>query len=64
MLLEMDEVLEILEEKFISQEQLQEISENEYVSNIEKNGLSGLHYGYSWFTVILENGEEYDVYIC
>lgn len=36
--------------------------ENDY-PNVENNGASGRHIGYTWFTAILENGSETELYL-
>lgn len=64
MMLELEDIIEMLEDKFLTSDELEEIWENEHIESIENNGLSSLHYGYTWFTVTLDDGTEYDIYVC
>lgn len=41
-------------------EELELLEEN---YNVEDNGMSGQHYGYHWYTLTDEDGEEQDVYV-
>ena len=59
----MEMLKELLEKEFVTVEELEAIEEHEEVTRVENNGSSGLHVGYNWLTVALENGEEYDIYL-
>ena len=52
---------ELVEKKFLTKEEIEEIylMENVY---LEYNGYSGTHIGYYWYTVYTSNNEEYDIY--
>jgi len=53
---------ELIDQEFLSLEELEEVEEHELVINVETLGASGNHVGYKWYNVILENGKEYSVY--
>ena len=59
----MEMLKELLEKEFVTAEELETIEESNEVVRVENNGSSGLHVGYNWLTVALENGEEYDIYL-
>lgn len=54
---------ELLEKEFITLEELEIIGEDEDVAEVQDNGMSGEHYNKHWYTVVLEDGEEFDVYV-
>lgn len=56
-------MIKLLEKEFITLEELEIIEENENVVEIQDNGMSGQYYGKHWYTVVLENGEEFEVYV-
>ena len=53
---------ELIEKKFLTSQELDEIYSMQEVKQIEYNGYSGLYINYYWFTVYTVDGEEYDVY--
>jgi len=55
-------LMELLEKKIITLEELQEIEEHEQVTNVENCGNSGKNIGYIWYNVATEDGEEHDIY--
>lgn len=56
-------LLELLEKEFITLEELEIIGEDEDVLEVQDNGMSGEYYNKHWYTVVLEDREEYDVYV-
>lgn len=54
---------ELLEKEILTGGELEEIEEHSDVSKVEICGLSGRYIGFLWFNVVLENGDEYDVYV-
>ena len=53
---------ELIEKKFLTSQELDEIYSMKEVKQVEYNGYSGLYINYYWFTVYTVDGEEYDVY--
>ena len=53
---------ELVEKKFLTSEEIDEIYSMQEVKQVEYNGYSGLYINYYWFTVYTVDGEEYDVY--
>ena len=53
---------ELIEKKFLTSQELDEIYSMKEVKQVEYNGYSGLYINYYWFTVYTLDGEEYDVY--
>ena len=53
---------ELVEKKFLTNEEIGEIYSMKEVDQVEYNGYSGLYINYYWFTVYTVDGEEYDVY--
>ena len=53
-------LMELVDKKFLTGEEIREIylMENVY---LDYNGYSGIHIGYYWYTVYV-NDEEYDIY--
>lgn len=51
-----------LDECIVTVEQLEEIEMMEEVTEVENNGGSGQHYGKTWYSVKLQDGEEIQVY--
>ena len=55
-----NKLTELLEKKFLTIEEMEYIMEN---ADYEDNGMSGQYQGYYWYTVIKEDGTEYDIYV-
>ena len=55
-----NKLTELLEKRFLTIEEMEYIMEN---ANYEDNGMSGQYQGYHWYTVIKEDGTEYDIYV-
>lgn len=53
---------ELVEKKFLTSEEIDEIYSMGEVDKVEYNGYSGLYINYYWFTVYTVDGEEYDIY--
>ena len=53
---------ELVEKKFLTSEEIDEIYSMQEVKQVEYNGYSGLYVNYYWFTVYTVDGEEHDVY--
>ena len=53
---------ELVQKKFLTSEEIDEIYSMQEVKQVEYNGYSGLYINYYWFTVYTVDGEEYDVY--
>ena len=53
---------ELVEKKFLTSEEIDEIYSMSEVDKVEYNGYSGLYIGYYWLTVYTIDGEEYDIY--
>ena len=53
---------ELVEKKFLTNEEIDKIYSMQEVKQVEYNGYSGLYINYYWFTVYTVDGEEYDVY--
>ena len=53
---------ELVDKKFLTSEEIDEIYSMQEVKQVEYNGYSGLYINYYWFTVYTVDGEEYDVY--
>ena len=53
---------ELVDKKFLTNEEIGEIYSMKEVDQVEYNGYSGLYINYYWFTVYTVDGEEYDVY--
>ena len=51
-----------LDNEIITMEELEELEESEFVTEVEKNGYSGLYYGCLMYTVTVEE-EEITIYI-
>ena len=54
---------ELIEKKFLTSEELDEIYSMKEVKQVEYNGYSGIYLNYYWHTIYLEDNEEYDVYL-
>lgn len=59
----MERVMELIEKKILTVEELEELEGSPEVTNIENNGHSGIGYinNLVWYTVTVD-GEEYSVY--
>ena len=55
-------LMELVDKKFLTSEEIDEIYSMQEVDQVEYNGYSGLYINYYWFTVYTVDGEEYDVY--
>ena len=55
-------LMELVDKKFLTSEEIDEIYFMQEVKQVEYNGYSGLYINYYWFTVYTVDGEEYDVY--
>ena len=55
-------LMELVDKKFLTSEEIDEIYSMQEVKQVEYNGYSGLYINYYWFTVCTVDGEEYDVY--
>ncbi|BAO04953.1 uncharacterized protein CBO05P1_234 [Clostridium botulinum B str. Osaka05] len=53
----------LLGKEFVNSEELEEIEENELVERTEFNGISGKDGSSKWYSIYLNNGEEYQVYV-
>ncbi|WP_291626225.1 hypothetical protein [Clostridium sp.] len=53
---------ELVEKKFLTSEEIDEIYSMVEVDKVEYNGYSGLYINYYWLTVYTVDGEEYDIY--
>lgn len=58
-----DKMIEKLDGKIVTLQQLEQIEESELVANVENAGSSGVHLACQWYVVKFVNGEEMDVYI-
>lgn len=56
-------LMDLFEKEFITIEEFETIEEHEEVKEIENCGNSGQHIGYTWYNVVLENEEEYSIYL-
>lgn len=56
-------LMELLEKKFLSWDELDEIMEHNEVKKTESLGYSGAHYPKKWYVVYTVDREEYSVYI-
>lgn len=56
----MERIIELLNKKFLTNEEVMEVEENSEV-DYEFCGMSGLYPTYKWEVVTI-NGEEYDIY--
>ena len=54
---------ELIEKKFLTSQELDEIYSMKEVKQVEYNGYSGIYLNYYWHTIYLKNNEEYDVYL-
>ena len=54
---------ELIEKKFLTSQELDEIYSMKEVKQAEYNGYSGIYLNYYWHTIYLEDNEEYDVYL-
>ena len=54
---------ELIEKKFLTSEELDEIYSMQEVKQVEYNGYSGIYLNCYWHTIYLEGNEEYDVYL-
>ena len=54
---------ELIEKKFLTSQELDEIYSMKEVKQVEYNGYSGIYLNYYWHTIYLEDNEEYDVYL-
>ena len=55
-------LMELVDKKFLTNEEIGEIYSMQEVKQVEYNGYSGFYINYYWFTVYTVDGEEYDVY--
>ena len=55
-------LMKLVDKKFLTSEEIDEIYSMQEVKQVEYNGYSGLYINYYWFTVYAVDGEEYDVY--
>ena len=55
-----NKLTELLEKRFLTIEEMEYIMEN---ADYEDNGMSGQYQSYHWYTVIKEDGTEYDIYV-
>lgn len=55
-------LLEELDNTIIELDQLEDIEYNEDVENVEFNGISGKDGSSKWYSVFLNNGNEYQLY--
>ena len=55
-------LMELVDKKFLTSEEIDEIYSMLEVKQVEYNGYSGLYINYYWFTVYTVDGKEYDVY--
>lgn len=58
----MNRINDLIEKQFLTYDELAELTLSSYVESVIDNGNSGLHYGYKWFSVIV-NDFDYDIYI-
>lgn len=56
-------LLEELNDTIITEDQFDEIQENEFVEEVENNGVSGKDGKSIWYSVRLVDGTEYQVYL-
>ena len=54
---------ELIEKKFLTSQELDEIYSMKEVKQVEYNGYSVIYLNYYWHTIYLEDNEEYDVYL-
>ena len=54
---------ELIEKKFLTSQELDEIYSMKEVKQVEYNGYRGIYLNYYWHTIYLEDNEEYDVYL-
>ena len=54
---------ELLNKEFVTLEELEIIGEDTEVLEVQDNGMSGSYYGKHWYTVVLEDNTEYDIYV-
>lgn len=55
-------IKELLKKELLTCEEAKEVLDNDNITNWENNGNSGRYNGYTWFTVIAIDGEEYQIY--
>ena len=53
---------ELIEKKFLTEDELDEIYSMREVKQVEYNGYSGVYLNCYWYTIYLDN-EDYDVYL-
>ena len=53
---------ELIEKKFLTEDELDEIHSMKEVKQVEYNGYSGIYLNCYWYTIYLDN-EDYDVYL-
>ena len=56
-------LMELVDKKFLTSEEINEIYSMQEVKQVEYNGYSGIYLNYYWHTIYLEDNEEYDVYL-
>lgn len=56
------ELMELLEKKFLSLEELEQVEESPEVQSVEDCGMSGQYNGKHWYNVLLQDNSEYDIY--
>ena len=56
-------LMELVDKKFLTSEEIDEIYSMQEVKQVEYNGYSGIYLNYYWHTIYLEDNEEYDVYL-
>lgn len=53
----------LLEKEVLTLKEYEHIEEHEDVKEIENNGSSGRFIDKTWYTVYLQDGKEYDIYL-
>ena len=54
---------ELVDKKFLTSEELDEVYSMKEVKQVEYNGYSRIYLNCYWHTIYLEDNEEYDVYL-